>query len=77
MTHLTARLESLLRLYAAAQDQGEGDAARLREQFRKDVEPLVAQYGRRATTSPSQAIGTLQMLDPGPLTPAPREIRTD
>jgi hypothetical protein len=48
MTHLTARLESLLRLYAAAQDQGEGDAARLREQFRKDVEPLVAQYGHRA-----------------------------
>jgi hypothetical protein len=48
MTHLTARLESLLRFYAAAQDRGEGDAARLREQFRKDVEPLVAQYGRRA-----------------------------
>ena len=48
MTHLTAQLESLLRFYAAAQDQGEGDAARLREQFRKDVEPLVAQYGHRA-----------------------------
>jgi hypothetical protein len=50
MTHLTAQLESLLRFYAAAQDQdqGEGDPARLREQFRKDVEPLVAQYGHRA-----------------------------
>jgi hypothetical protein len=48
MTHLTTRLESLLRFYAAAHDQGEGDAARSREQFRKDVEPLVAQYGYRA-----------------------------
>jgi hypothetical protein len=48
MTHLTVRLEFLLRRYAAAHDKGEGDAARLREQFRKDVEPLVAQYGRGA-----------------------------
>jgi hypothetical protein len=48
MTHLTAQLESLLRLYAAARDQGEVDPTRLKEQFRKDVEPLVAQYGHRA-----------------------------
>jgi hypothetical protein len=48
MDDLTARLGSLLRLYAAAHDQGEGDAARARAQFRKDLEPLVAQYGRRA-----------------------------
>jgi hypothetical protein len=48
MNHLTAQLESLLRLYAAARDQGEVDATRLKEQFRKDVEPLVAQYGHRA-----------------------------
>jgi hypothetical protein len=33
---------------SAARDLGEVDATRLKEQFRKDVEPLVAQYGHRA-----------------------------
>jgi hypothetical protein len=45
---LTARLEYLLHLYSAAYDHGEADAAQLREQFRKDLEPLVAQYGQEA-----------------------------
>ena len=45
---LTARLEYLLHLYSAACDYGEADAALLREQFRKDLEPLVAQYGEEA-----------------------------
>jgi hypothetical protein len=48
MDNLTARLDSLLRLYAAAHEAGEGDAARVRVQFRKELEPLVAQHGRRA-----------------------------
>jgi hypothetical protein len=42
---LTARLEYLLRHHAAACDQVDADAALLRQQFRKDVEPLVEQYG--------------------------------
>jgi hypothetical protein len=45
---LTARLEYLLRLYAAACDQVGADVALLREQFRNDLEPLVAQYGQQA-----------------------------
>jgi hypothetical protein len=45
---LTARLEYLLRVYAAACNQVKADADRLREQFRKDVEPLGAQYGQKA-----------------------------
>ena len=45
---LTARLEYLLRVYAAACGQVKADAELLREQFRKDVEPLVAQYGQEA-----------------------------
>jgi hypothetical protein len=48
MSHLTVRLDSLLRFYVAAHDEGEGDAGRLREQLCKDVEPLVAQYGHSA-----------------------------
>jgi hypothetical protein len=48
MDDLSARLEYLLRLYAAACHQVDADAALLREQFRKDREPLVAQYGQEA-----------------------------
>jgi hypothetical protein len=48
MDDLTARLDSLLRRYATAHDQGNGDAARARARFRKDLEPLVAQHGCRA-----------------------------
>jgi len=48
MDDLTARLDSLLRRYAAAHDQGEGDAARAKARFRKELEPLVAQHGYRA-----------------------------
>jgi hypothetical protein len=48
MDDLTAQLDSLLRLYAADHDEREGDAAGARARFRKDLEPLVAQRGRRA-----------------------------
>jgi hypothetical protein len=48
MDVLTAQLDSLLRLYAASHDAGEGDVARARVQFRKELAPLVAQHGRRA-----------------------------
>jgi hypothetical protein len=48
MDDLTARLDSLLRRYAAIHDEGEGDAAGARARFRKDLKPLVAQYGYRA-----------------------------
>jgi len=49
---LTARLEYLLRVYSAASDYGETDTALLREQFSKDLEPLVAQYGQEAVIQP-------------------------
>jgi hypothetical protein len=45
---LTARLEYLLRHYAAACDRVDADAALLRQRFRKDLEPLVEQYGQQA-----------------------------
>jgi hypothetical protein len=48
MDNLIAQLDSLLRLYAAPHDWGEGGAVRARVQFRKELEPLVAQHGRRA-----------------------------
>jgi hypothetical protein len=44
MDDLTARLEALLRLYAAAGDRGEG-SARLTGQFQEDLQLLVAKYG--------------------------------
>jgi hypothetical protein len=44
MDDLTARLEALLRLYAAAADRGPGSAL-LTEQFQKDLQLLVAKYG--------------------------------
>jgi hypothetical protein len=46
MSDLTARLEALLRLYAAACDQGEG--GRLAERFRKDLQLLISEYGHQA-----------------------------
>jgi hypothetical protein len=48
MDDLTARLEALLRLYSAARDQGQGDGVRLAEQFRKDLQLLVNEYGPKA-----------------------------
>jgi hypothetical protein len=48
MDHLTTRLKYLLHLYTAVPDCGRADATLLREQFRKDLEPLVAQYGQEA-----------------------------
>ena len=48
MDNLIAQLDSLLRLYVASHDWGEGDAVRARVQFRKELEPLVARHGRRA-----------------------------
>ena len=48
MEDLTARLEALLRRYAAAIDQGQGDGTELADQFRKDLRSLVAEYGQPA-----------------------------
>jgi hypothetical protein len=44
-----ARLEALLRLYAAACDRGDGD--RLAEQFRRDLQLLVSEHGRKAVNA--------------------------
>jgi hypothetical protein len=46
MDDLTARLEALMRRYAAACDQGQGDRAQLA--FHKELQLLVAQYGQPA-----------------------------
>jgi hypothetical protein len=46
MDELTARLEALMRRYAAACDQGEGDVAELA--FHKELQLLVAQCGQPA-----------------------------
>ena len=48
MSDLTARLEALLSLYAAACDRGQLDGGRLPEQFRKDLQLLVSKYGYKA-----------------------------
>jgi hypothetical protein len=48
MDDLTGQLEALLRLYAAAFDRNDGDDGRAREQFRRDLELLIARYGRAA-----------------------------
>jgi hypothetical protein len=44
MDDLTARLEALLRLYAAAVDHGPG-SAQLTEQFQKDLQLWVTKFG--------------------------------
>jgi len=46
MDNLTARLEDALRRYAAAIDQGQGEA--LADEFRKSLRMLVAEYGQSA-----------------------------
>jgi hypothetical protein len=48
MEHLSARLEALLRRYAAAIDQGQRQAAQLLEEFRKSLRGLVAEFGQPA-----------------------------
>ncbi len=51
MNDLIARLESLMRrLDATACDQAEGDAA-LAEQFRKELQSLVSEYGPEAVNA--------------------------
>ena len=45
MDDLTARLEAVLRLYAAACDQGQLDSAHLLEQLHGDLQGLIADYG--------------------------------
>jgi hypothetical protein len=51
MSDLTTRLAALLRLHAAAFDERQGDNARLGEQFRRDMELLVARYCRHAVNT--------------------------
>ena len=48
MDELTARLESLLRLYAEARQQDQGDGTQLTQLFSKDLRLLVAEFGPRA-----------------------------
>ena len=48
MDELTARLESLLRLYAGARQQDQGDRTRLEQLFSRDLQLLVAEFGPRA-----------------------------
>jgi hypothetical protein len=48
MDELTARLESLLRRYWAALGQDKGDGGKAWEQFRKELQLLIAEYGPRA-----------------------------
>jgi hypothetical protein len=43
MSNLAARLEALLRLYAAASERLDDD--RLAEQFRKDLQSLTPEFG--------------------------------
>jgi hypothetical protein len=45
---LKARLAALFRHFAAALQQRQGDGPRLAEQFRKDLDLLIAQYGPEA-----------------------------
>ena len=51
MSDLTARLGALLRLHAVAFDERRGDDARLEEQFRRDVELLIAEFGHDAVSA--------------------------
>jgi hypothetical protein len=48
MDDLTARLQALMRRYAAYCDQYPDDCVRLEEQLRQDLALLVAEYGRPA-----------------------------
>jgi hypothetical protein len=45
MDDLTGRLEVLLRLYAAADDNGQRNRAKLAQRFRRDLRLLVIEYG--------------------------------
>jgi hypothetical protein len=54
MDDLIARLEALLRRYAAAFDQPPDD--RLGEQFRRDLQMLVTEYGPQAVNAALDAL---------------------
>lgn len=58
MTDLTARLEVLLRRYAAECESQPPSTAldRLGEEFRRKIDALVAQYGRRAVDKAIDAL---------------------
>jgi hypothetical protein len=51
MDELAARLEALMRRYAAACDQGEREGAQFAEQFHKELQQLIAQYGETAVNA--------------------------
>jgi hypothetical protein len=46
MDDLKARLAALFRHFAVALNQRQGDGPRLAEQFRKELNLLIAQYGQ-------------------------------
>jgi hypothetical protein len=48
MDDLKARLAALFRHFAEALHQRRGDAPRLAEQFRKELDLLIVQYGQEA-----------------------------
>src|SRR5580704_715417 len=50
MDDFTTRLEALMRRYAAACAQGEGDGAQLQEQFRKELQLLSHNTGNLRST---------------------------
>jgi hypothetical protein len=51
MEELTARLEALMRRYAAACDQGVREGAQFSEQFHKELQLLIAEYGETAVNA--------------------------
>jgi hypothetical protein len=57
MDDLNARLEALLRRYAAAIDQGQEEIAKLVDEFRTGLRELVAEFGQPAIDA---AINELQ-----------------
>ena len=48
MDGLRARLEALLRRYAAATDQGQDEIAKLDDEYRAGLRKLVAEFGQPA-----------------------------
>jgi hypothetical protein len=48
MDDLSARLEALLRRYAAAIDQGQDEIATLEDEYRAGLRELIAEFGQPA-----------------------------
>lgn len=57
MYDLTARLEALLRRYAAAMDQAQVETGQLVDEFRKGLSLLVAEFGQPAIDAALNKMG--------------------